>query len=144
VSLNIRVEMARIATWRRERTGWRLRNSADAVELFCGELASQPAESFRVAHLDAEGRLLGLTGAKGQRSSIDLPIADIVRDAVALGARALVLAHNHPGGDPAPSPADKATTRRLAEIARGLEIRVIDHLIFAGERFSSFRQLGLL
>jgi DNA repair protein RadC len=136
--------MARIATGRRERTGWRLRNSADAVELFRRDLELQSAELLRVAHLDAEGRLLGLTEAAGRRSSIDLPIAEIVRDAVALGARALVLAHNHPGGDPTPSPADKATTRRLAEIARGLEMRLIDHLIFAGERFSSFRQLGLL
>jgi len=122
----------------------RLRDSADAVALFGRELASRAEEALRVAHLDGDGWVLGVTAADGGRSEVDLPIARIVRDAIALGARGLVIAHNHPGGDPSPSRADKAATRRLADIARGLDIRLIDHLVFAGDRFMSFRLLGLL
>lgn len=123
---------------------WRVRNSADAIGLFSREMAGQAGEAIRVAHLDGDGRVLGITAAEGGRSSIDLPIAQIVRDAIKLGSRQLVLAHNHPGGDPTPSVADKMATRRLADIARGLEIRLLDHLVIAGDRFTSFRQMGLL
>ena len=54
------------------------------------------------------------------------------------------MAHNHPSGDPRPSRADIQATRRLAETADALDIRLHDHLIFAGTDCRSFRELGLL
>jgi DNA repair protein RadC len=122
-----------------------LRTSGDAAALFAPGFSNLAHEELRVAHLDEEGRILGVSaGADGNAASIILPLREIVRDAIALGARALVLAHNHPSGDPTPSPADKAATRRLAEIVGGLDIRLLDHLVFAGEGCRSFRQMGLL
>lgn len=98
-----------------------------------------------MVHLDAEGRVLGLSaGTGGDPDSIELPVREIVRDALALGARALLLAHNHPSGDATPSAADKRATRRLADAAKGLEIRLLDHLIFARGECRSFRAMGLL
>jgi DNA repair protein RadC len=131
------------------REGWigrgqMLRGGADALALFGPDLSGLPTEELRVAHLDAEGRLLAVSAATGQEAAIDLPIGDIVRHAVAVGARRLLIAHNHPSGDPTPSPADKSATRRLAEAVRAVDIRLIDHLIFAERGCSSFRQLGLL
>jgi DNA repair protein RadC len=127
-----------------EEIAWRLRNVADATNLFAGELSRLCTEELRVAHLDDEGRVLGLSAGTGDAEKIDLPIRQIVRDALALGARALLLAHNHPSGDPTPSRADKLATRRLADAAGSLEIRLLDHLIFAGADCRSFRQMGLL
>ena len=60
------------------------------------------------------------------------------------GAEGLVIAHNHPSGDPEPSRADIEATRRLADVAAALGIRLHDHLIFAGGECRSFRELGLL
>lgn len=137
--------MLRFARGQQEEIAWRLRNIADAVHLFAGELGKLAEEELRVAHLDGEGRVLGLSaGTGGDLAKIDLPVREIVRDALALGARALLLAHNHPSGDPTPSPADKAATRQLADAARSLDIRLLDHLIFAGARCRSFREMGLL
>ena len=66
--------------------------------------------------------------------------------AAALGhdAAGMVIAHNHPSGDPRPSRADRDATRRLAETAPALGISLHDHLIFAGGGCRSFRELGLL
>jgi DNA repair protein RadC len=128
-----------------EEIAWRLHNIADAVHLFAGELGKLASEELRVAHLDEEGQVLGLSaGAGGDPAKVDLPVREIVRDALALGARALLLAHNHPSGDPTPSSADKAATRRLADAAKSLDIRLLDHLIFAGAHCRSFREMGLL
>ena len=125
-------------------TAGRLRSSDDAYRLFRPAMAGSACELFQVAHLDGEGRVLELTGSAGDPTSVELPIAAILRRAIMLGARGMMIAHNHPSGDPTPSPADLETTRRLAETARDLDLRIYDHLIFAGDRWLSFRAMGLL
>ena len=61
-----------------------------------------------------------------------------------LDAHALLIAHDHPAGNPEPSHADMIATRALVEAARTLDIEVTDHLVFGGRQCASFRQLGLL
>jgi DNA repair protein RadC len=68
----------------------------------------------------------------------------VFRAAVAVGASAVVVAHNHPSGDPAPSLADVEVTHRLAMAGQLLGIEVLDHLILAGDGYRSFREEGLL
>jgi DNA repair protein RadC len=102
------------------------------------------AEELRVIHLDSDRRIIGLTHAKGDQETISMPIREILREACLIETRGLILAHNHPSGDPTPSNADKIATRRLAELALLLDIYLIDHLIFGGDRWVSFRGLGLL
>jgi len=75
---------------------------------------------------------------------IVLPMAAIFKAALNHGAAGLIVAHNHPSGDPTPSRADIAATRRLAETAANLGLVLHDHLIFAGGECRSFRELGLL
>ena len=71
-------------------------------------------------------------------------MAAIFEAALNHDAAGLIVAHNHPSGDPAPSRADIAATHRFAATAADLGITLHDHLIFAGAETRSFRELGLL
>ena len=116
----------------------------DAYQLLRPAMAAAACELVQVVHLDAARRVLEITTTAGDPSSVALPIARILRRAVMLEASGLMLAHNHPSGDPTPSAADIEATRRLAETARDLDLHIYDHLVFAGDRCLSFRALGLL
>lgn len=119
---------------------------AAAREFFSGCIAdSDPArESLWVAHLDDDSRCLHLTRHAGDESGTDFPLRSIIADAAMHGSAGIVLAHNHPSGDPTPSDGDRRATRRLACAAEALDCTVVDHLIFGGSNYASFRQLGLL
>jgi DNA repair protein RadC len=76
---------------------------------------------------------------------------EVFRGAIVAGAVAMIVAHNHPSGDPAPSSADSQVTRSLREAARILDIELLDHVIVGDEKadpnrrgFYSFREAGLL
>lgn len=119
---------------------------AVAQRFFAGCLAdSDPAhESLWVAHLDEQARCLHLSRHPGDEIGADFPLKQIIGDAATYGSAGIVLAHNHPSGDPRPSDSDCRATRRLASAAEALDCAVIDHLVFAGKDCSSFRKLGLL
>jgi DNA repair protein RadC len=68
----------------------------------------------------------------------------VFREAVSARATGIVLFHNHPSGDPAPSPDDVALTKRMVEAGELMGIEVIDHLILTETRYLSFRELGRL
>lgn len=107
-------------------------------------LAASDVEQLEIAFLDAQGRLLGRHALLGDIGTVALPVRRIIADALALDAAALLLAHNHPSGDPTPSRADLAATRRLADVAHPLGLRIADHLVFGRGGCRSFRKLGLL
>ena len=119
---------------------------AAARDFFAGCIAdSNPRhEHLFVAHLDGESRCVHLSRHAGDETGADFPIRDIVADAAAHGSAAIVLAHNHPSGDPRPSEADKRVTRRLATATEALDCTLLDHLVFGGGECSSLRQLGYL
>jgi DNA repair protein RadC len=118
----------------------------DAADLLVPLFASAKVEKVVAAFLDGDRRLIrAVEIEKGCRDAVDLPIRAILGDALRLGASGLVVAHNHPSGDAAPSAADLAATRELAATANSLGIQLFDHLIFGrnGE-CRSLRSLGLL
>lgn len=119
---------------------------ASAKEFFAGCLAdSNPQrESLFVAHLDGDSRCVHLSRHDGDETGADFPLREIVADAAIHGSAGIVLAHNHPSGDPAPSASDMRSTRRLAAATEAMDCTVLDHLIFAGTGCSSLRQLGYL
>ncbi|WP_275427902.1 JAB domain-containing protein, partial [Stenotrophomonas maltophilia] len=78
------------------------------------------------------------------RDRLDLPLREVAADAIAFHAFAVVMAHNHPSGDPTPSRADRETTERLARALDTLGVRLLDHLVIAARGVTSFRSLGLL
>ena len=107
---------------------------------------AQSNELLWVAHLDDRARCIHLGRyANGREGAVDLPVRQIVADAARFGSAGVVLAHNHPSGDPTPSAADCKATRTLARAAEAIDLAVVDHIVFAprGE-CRSFRRLGLL
>lgn len=123
----------------------RLIDSVEAARALFETLRTARGERLQVAHLDARNQLLGLQlrfGTAGPQ--VAFPIRAIIGEALRLQSAALILAHNHPSGDPSPTPMDVDMTRDLVHAARPLGIAVRDHLIFGGEDVTSFRQLGLL
>lgn len=97
------------------------------------------------AYLDPEWRLLALRTTPSERvDTVEIPVRKIVADALAFDAAGVVMAHNHPSGDPTPSENDRMLTRHLARILHGVGVRLIDHLVLAGGQTASFRRIGLL
>lgn len=118
-------------------------DAASAQALFAA-LATAPVEVVGVAYLDPKWRLLALRHVAGQRGRVQPSIRAIVRDALAFDAAALIVAHNHPSGDPEPSAEDISFTRLCARTMHAIDVCLSDHLILAGSRWTSFRDRGLL
>lgn len=117
----------------------------DAADLLEPLFAEARGEKLAILLLDAERRLIALDQHPlGSEQSIVLPMRQIIESALRSGAAGLILAHNHPSGDPQPSASDVEATRRLFETAAALGIRLHDHLIFADGTCRSFRELGLI
>lgn len=117
----------------------------EAVTLLRPFFASIREERVAVVHMAEGSRFLALTiEDSGSRELATLPVAAIVGMAIRVGGTGIVVAHNHPSGDPRPSAADEAATRALAAAAAGVDIRVHDHIVFGAGEYRSFRSLGLI
>lgn len=109
------------------------------------DMAFAPIERFRVLYLDTGNRLLSETLlSEGTIDRVSISIRELMFRAMELGAAALIVAHNHPSGDPAPSRADRDLTERLAEACSILSIDLLDHIIIGSQGAYSFRGAGLL
>jgi DNA repair protein RadC len=108
-------------------------------------LADAATERFLVFFLDTKNRILGFNEASvGSLSLSVVHPRDIFRIAVLKGANAVVFAHNHPSGDPAPSGEDRECTKRLIRAGEILGIRVLDHIIIGDEQYYSFADAGMM
>jgi len=117
-----------------------------AAHIIAPLMADQPVEMFAVACLSAKNRLLAWhIVSRGTRSSTPVSIPDVfVPACVTPGTVALLVVHNHPSGDPTPSPDDVALTVRLESAAAVLDFSLADHLIVGEGRYFSFREAGRL
>ena len=124
----------------------RLNGLEQARRFFAGCLAEADPdqEHLWVAHVDDEARCLHLTRHDGHADGAELPIREIIADAARHGSTGLILAHNHPSGDPSPSATDKRITQRLAIVGEAMDVAILDHLVIAGDECRSMRQMGLL
>ena len=132
--------------YQRAETPLNLNGLADARSFFAGCMtdADPTRESLWVAHVDEEARCVHLSRHDGDETGAHFPLRQIIADAAVHGSAGIVLAHNHPSGDPTPSDSDCRATRRLASAAEALDCTILDHLVFAGTDCASFRRLGLL
>ena len=122
-----------------------LGNQAAVLDYLRLAQAFAPLEEIRLFHLDAKGRMLREERfPPGSADETGVNIRAIIAQALEIGSVFLVLVHNHPSGDPAPSGADKDLTRRLSATTHSLGIRLVDHLIVASGGCYSFREAGLL
>lgn len=110
----------------------------------CFKERDSSVETLWVAHLDRQARCLHLSQHSGGPEGVDFPLRNIVIEAATHGSAGILLAHNHPSGDPRPSECDFRITRRLSTVAEALDCRVLDHLVFAGAECTSLRSLGYL
>ena len=124
----------------------KLDDLAAAQSFFAGCIADSDLsrENLWVAHVDDEARCLHVSRHEGDDAGATFPLRTIIADAAQLGSAGIVLAHNHPSGNPRPSDSDCRATRRLAIAAEALDCTVLDHLVFGGTECTSLRKLGYL
>jgi DNA repair protein RadC len=123
----------------------RIATLQDAATVLSPFFEGAEAERVVAMHLSAGQELLGVTLEEvGGRDEVALPVRAIVASTLRLGAAGLLVAHNHPSGDPEPSAADRDATRRLADALGALGVRLVDHLVFAGGDLRSMAAMGLL
>jgi len=109
------------------------------------ELRTSLKECFAVLYLNTRNQPLGCEKvAVGGLNVAALQPREVFGPALTLGAAAVIMAHNHPSGDPTPSPEDLAVTRHLQEAGRLLGVEILDHLVVCAERFRSLRESGAL
>jgi DNA repair protein RadC len=119
-------------------------------ELVGGEMRMLRKEAMRVVLLDTRYHLIRTEGVS--TGTVNESIAhprDVFRPAVIASAYAVIVVHNHPSGDPSPSQADHSLTRRLAEAADLMQIKLLDHIIIGsqsnnGPGYFSFKEAGVL
>ena len=121
-------------------------SSWQSVLEYCqASMAHDRTEAFRILFLDSGNTLIA--DEVQQTGTVDhAPVypREVVRRALALGANALIMVHNHPSGDPTPSRSDITMTQEVATAAKGLGIALHDHIIVGRGTHASFKSLGLL
>jgi DNA repair protein RadC len=123
---------------------WTVRAPRDVGERLVPQMGYLEREELRVVLLNARNAVLRLvTVYQGNVSSSLVRIGELFRDAVRLNAAGLILVHNHPSGDPTPSPDDLRLTAEALAAGRLMDIQLLDHLIVAGDEFVSLRDRGV-
>ncbi|EKP94923.1 RadC family protein [Thermaerobacter subterraneus] len=141
--------VAGVELGRRLATAWpvrpRVRGPEDVSRLLMAGMKDLDREHLYVVQLNTKHYVLGvdLISIGTLNGSLVHP-REVFRAAVRRGAAALVLVHNHPSGDPTPSPEDVQVTRRLVEAGRIMGIDVLDHVIIGNQRYASLREAGLV
>jgi DNA repair protein RadC len=122
-----------------------IRSAQDVVNLIGTDMRHLPREEFRILLLNTRCQVIAVkTVSVGTLNGSLVHPREVFREAIARSSHSLICAHNHPSGDPSPSPDDIAITRRLVEAGRLIDIEVLDHVII-GERGSlSLKERGLM
>ncbi|GAB4437197.1 MAG: DNA repair protein RadC [Anaerolineae bacterium] len=116
----------------------------EAANLLMLEMGGLEQEHLRTLLLDTKNRVLASpTVYVGNVNSSIIRISEVFREAVRENATAMIVAHNHPSGDPTPSPEDVQVTRSIVEAGSLLGIDVLDHLVIGHQRFISLKERGL-
>lgn len=122
-----------------------IKNPGDVYQLLLTTYKHKETESFHCILLNIKNYILKIVEIS--RGGIDSTIAtpsDVFREAVRLGAKNIIVTHNHPSGDPEPSTTDFEITKQLVEAGKLLEIEVLDHIIFGDGRYVSLKERGYL
>lgn len=118
---------------------------SELIEYMRLQIVFSPVEHFHALFLDRKNRLIA--DERLHTGTVDKVMVyprEIIRRAIELSATALVLVHNHPSGDPAPSAGDVRMTKEISDIAKSMGIVLHDHIIIGKSGHASLRKLGLL
>jgi DNA repair protein RadC len=121
-----------------------IHSPADAAALVQYEMSAFEQEHLRVLLLDTRNRVMHIEDLyRGSLNSSQVRVGELFKSAVRRNAAAIIIVHNHPSGDPSPSPDDVALTRAIVQAGKLLDIEVLDHLVIGRGRFVSLKERGL-
>jgi DNA repair protein RadC len=121
-----------------------IRSAREAAETALPRLADRDQEHFCVMLLNTRHELIGIVEtSRGGLNAASVAAREVFREAVRRSAHAVILAHNHPSGNPEPSPEDVRLTAALRDAGAILGIAVLDHVVVGDGRFVSLRERGL-
>ena len=123
---------------------WSIRGPRDVADRLILQMGHLEREELRVVLLDTKNHVLRVpTVYQGNVSSSLVRVGELFRDAVRLNAASVILVHNHPSGDPTPSPDDLHLTAEAIAAGRLLDIALLDHLVIGHDAYVSLRDRGV-
>jgi DNA repair protein RadC len=121
-----------------------INSPAEAAALVQYEMSGLEQEHLRVILLDTRNRVLDIVEIyRGSVNSSQVHIGEVFKPAIRRNATAIIVIHNHPSGDPTPSPDDVAVTRAILQAGKLLDIDVLDHMVIGQGRWVSLKERGL-
>ena len=121
-----------------------IKTPADAASLLIPEMGLLEQEEVRTILLDTRNRILSTDMIyRGCLNAANMRIGEIFRDAIRHNAASIIVAHNHPSGDPTPSADDVLVTKEIVKAGKLVDIECIDHLIIAGTSYKSLKEASL-
>jgi DNA repair protein RadC len=143
--LKASLELGRRMVARRWNTGVALRSSEDVFQHFGAQLENEKRELFYVILLNNKNRKIrDVKVSEGSLTASLVHPREVYNPVIRESAAAVIFVHNHPSGDPAPSPEDVEITRRLKEVGELVGVRVLDHVVIGHNRYFSFSDRGML
>jgi len=121
-----------------------INSPADAAALVAFEMSALEQEHLRVILLNSRNQVLDIVEIyKGSVNSSQVHVGELFKPAIRRNATALIAVHNHPSGDPTPSPDDVTVTRALVQAGKLLDLDVLDHMVIGQGRWVSLKERGL-
>ena len=122
-----------------------IRRPEDTLPVLEAELSELAYERFIALALNTKNHVVAvLPVSSGSLNASIVHPRELFQRAILANCASLILAHNHPSGDPVPSPEDIALTRKLIDAGLLLDIPILDHVILGYGKYSSFKEMGLL
>lgn len=123
---------------------FQIKSPADVAQLMQLEMAHLDQEHLRAIALDTKNRVLKIHDVyTGSLNSAQIRIGEVFKEALKQNACAIIIVHNHPSGDPTPSPEDVLVTQQIVNAGKLLDIDVLDHLVIGKGRYISLKERGL-
>jgi DNA repair protein RadC len=122
-----------------------IRSPQDAVDILMPYLRDEPQENFVAIFVNTKNEVLRTKSiTTGTLDSSLITPRELFREAISMNSASVIIAHNHPSGDPTPSREDIATTKRICQTGEVIGIEVLDHLIIGDGRWLSLKTQGLM
>ena len=122
-----------------------IRRPEDTLPVLEAELGSRSAEVFLALAMNTKNHVVAiLPVSSGSLNASIVHPRELFQRAILANCASLILAHNHPSGDPTPSPEDISLTRKLVEAGQLLDIPILDHIVLGYAKYVSFKERGLL
>ncbi|HVB62046.1 MAG TPA: JAB domain-containing protein, partial [Ktedonobacteraceae bacterium] len=120
---------------------YQIKSPADAANLVMSDMMFLDHEQLRILVLDTKNQVVeNICRYRGTVNSSVLRTAEVFRPAVIRNCPGVIVCHNHPSGDPTPSPEDLHVTKQLVEAGRHLDIELLDHIVIGNRRFVSLKE----